>query len=334
MRAGYYVGDYTYEVREVPDPEPKADEVKVRVAWCGLCGTDIHKFQGKNGSSVVIPPVVLGHEVSGVVEAVGPDCKYFKPGDRVAVDPNWGCGKCEWCQRGLPHFCVERHGVSKGFADYVCPPESNVYHIPDELDLENAAFAEPLSCVIHGFDLIHMKAGKTVVIYGMGSVGAIMLQLVKATGAARIIVVEREPEKREAALKMGASLAVTDAEIEAIAEQENFDYVIECIGIKSTMEQAIHVAGKNAKVLLFGLGDPDQPVSFNQYEAFTKEVSIYTSYLNAHVMDRAIALLATGIIDTRETVSARLELEDMGDELANHTYSRKGKVLIRLSGAH
>ena len=145
MRAGFYTGDYTYEVREVPDREPVGSEVKIRVAWCGLCGTDIHKFQGKNGASVVIPPIILGHECSGVVEAVGPECTFFKPGDRVACDPSFGCGDCIWCQQGLPNFCVDRHGVAKGFADYVYPPQKNVYHIPDNLDLEDAAFAEPLS---------------------------------------------------------------------------------------------------------------------------------------------------------------------------------------------
>ncbi len=101
MKAGYYVGDYTYEVRDIPDREPEKDEVKIRVAWCGLCGTDVHKFQGKNGASVVIPPIILGHECSGIVTAVGDECEHFKPGDRVACDPSWGCGKCEWCKQGF-----------------------------------------------------------------------------------------------------------------------------------------------------------------------------------------------------------------------------------------
>ena len=96
MKAGYYIGDYGYEVRDIPDRKPEADEVKIRVAWCGLCGTDIHKFQGKNGASVVVPPIILGHECSGIVTEVGPSCKYFKVGDRVACDPSWGCGKCIW----------------------------------------------------------------------------------------------------------------------------------------------------------------------------------------------------------------------------------------------
>lgn len=334
MRAGYYTGDRTYEVREIPDREPIDDEVKIRVAWCGLCGTDIHKFQGKNGASVVIPPIILGHECSGTVVAVGPDSKYFKVGDRVACDPSWGCGKCSYCQQGLPNFCLERHGVAKGFADYVYPPEKNVYHISDSLDLETAAFAEPLSCAIHGLDLIKIKSGKTVVMYGMGAIGSLMLQLIRYTGAAQIIVVEREEEKRKLALELGATMAVNDAEIEKVSRDINIDYVVECIGLKSTMEQAIRVAGKNSKVLLFGLGDPDQPISFNQFEAYTKELSIYTSFLNPLSTERAVHLLESGLIDTKKIISAEISLEEMGKELETLEFARKGKVMVSLSGEH
>ncbi|MBO1308103.1 zinc-dependent alcohol dehydrogenase family protein [Enterococcus sp. 669A] len=330
MKAGYYVGDYTYEVRDIPDREPIEDEVKIRVAWCGLCGTDVHKFQGKNGASVVIPPIILGHECSGVVESVGPECEYFQPGDRVACDPSYGCGKCKWCQQGHPNFCLTRHGVAKGFAEYVYPPEQNVYPIKDSLDLKTAAFTEPLSCAIHGMDLIQIESGKTVVMYGMGAIGSLMLQLIYLAGAGRIIVVEREAEKRELALELGADQAVSDQEIEAISQAENIDYVIECIGLKSTMEQAIKIAGKNSKVLLFGLGDPDQPVSFNQFEAYTKELSIYTSYLNPHTSARAVKLLESGRLDTEKIISAELNLEEIGTELQNLNYSKKGKVMVYL----
>ena len=283
MKAGYYTGDYGYEVRDIPERRPIADEVKIRVAWCGLCGTDIHKFQGKNGASVVIPPIILGHECSGIVTEVGPECKYFKVGDRVACDPSWGCGKCIWCQQGLPNFCLERHGVAKGFAEYVYPPEKNVYHIADTLDLEAAAFTEPLSCAVHGMDLIGIQSGKTVAMYGMGAIGSLMLQLIRLTGAAKIIVIEREAEKRRLALE---------------------------------------------------LGDPEQPISFNQFEAYTKELSIYTSFLNPLCSERAVHLLESGQINTKKIISAKLTLEEMGEELKTLRYARKGKVLVSVSGEH
>ncbi|NME43919.1 zinc-dependent alcohol dehydrogenase family protein [Faecalicoccus pleomorphus] len=334
MRAGYYVGNFEYEVKQIPERNPVDDEVKIKVAWCGLCGTDIHKFQGKNGASKVIPPIILGHECSGIVEAVGPDCKYFKVGDRVACDPSWGCGKCIWCQQGLPNFCLERHGVAKGFSEYVYPPEKNVYHISKSLDLETAAFTEPLSCAIHGMDIINIQSGSTVCIYGIGAIGSLMIQLVKLAGASKIIVVEKESEKRKLALDLGASLAIDDQQVLDICKKENIDYVIECIGLNVTMEQAIHIAGKRAKVLLFGLGDPDSTIRFNQFEAYTKELSIYTSYLNPLTSQRAINLLESGLINTKKIISARLSLEEMGNELKTLKYSKKGKVMVCLSGDH
>lgn len=334
MRAGYYIGNYEYEVREIPDREPEKDEVKIRVAWCGLCGTDIHKFQGKNGASIVVPPIILGHECAGVVESAGPDCNCFKPGDRVACDPSYGCGKCNWCQKGHPNFCLERHGVAKGFADYVYPPEKNVYPISDSLDLEDAAFTEPLSCAIHGLDLIQMESGRVVVLYGMGAIGSMMLQLIKYTGASKIIVVEREEEKRKLALELGAVYAVSDQEIEELSGEMNIDYVIECIGSKDTMEQAIRIAGKKSKVLLFGLGDPEEPVRFNQFEAYIRELSIFTSFLNPHTSERAVKMLESKRIDTRKIISVELSLEEIGDELKSLEFSRKGKVMVYLSGEH
>lgn len=334
MKAGFYTGDRTYEVRDILEKELMPDEVKIRVAWCGLCGTDVHKFQGKNGASVVVPPIILGHECTGIVTETGAAVQNFKPGDRVAVDPSWGCGSCAYCQKGLPNFCVNRHGVAKGLAEYVYPPEKNVYRIPDHLDLQDAAFAEPLSCVIHGLDLLQIKSGSSVAIYGMGSIGVLMLQMVRLLGAGTIIAIEREESKRNLALQMKADYAVEDSGIADLSEKINIEYVIECVGLKQTMEQAIQIAGKNAKVLLFGLGDPEAPITFNQFEAYTKELSIYTSYLNPHTTARAISLLGSGSIDTRSMISARLSLEEMGEELKSLKNFRKGKVMVRLSGEH
>ncbi len=332
MRAGYYTGNYTYEVRQLPERQPVGREVKIEVAWCGLCGTDIHKFRGRAGARPVVPPIILGHECSGIVTEVGPDVKNFRPGDRVACDPSWGCGRCIWCQKGFPNFCTERHGVAKGFADYVFPPEENVYHISDSLDLETAAFAEPLSCAVHGVDLIEPRMGANIVLFGMGAVGGLMLQLLTKTAPRNLIVVELDEAKRELACSLGATQAVTGEELETAVSNINVDYVVECIGLNSTMEQAVKIAGKGAKVLLFGLGDPEKPMQFNQYEAYLRELSIYTSFLNPHTTERALALLESGQINTEALISARLELEEMGEELKTTHYAKKGKVMVRLSG--
>lgn len=332
MKAGFYIGDRKYEVREIADLVPGDNDVKIRVAWCGLCATDVHKFEGKSGASPVIPPIILGHECSGIVIEVGKAVTAFKPGDRVAVDPSFHCGHCKFCQQGLVNFCLNRRGVAKGFADHICPPQQNVYKIPDSLDLRTAAFAEPLSCIVHGMDLINIKSGSTVAIYGFGAIGGLLLQLVRHSGAGKVIVIEREPGKRELAMTLGAFAAVDDKDIITLSKDINIDYVIECIGLNKTMEQACEIAGKNAKVLWFGLGNPEEPVKINQYMAFTKELSIYTSYLNPHTTFRAIELLSSGLINTNDIISADLTLENIGKELETLSWSRKGKVMLSLSG--
>ena len=144
-------------------------------------------------------------------------------------------------------------------------------------------------------------------------------------------MIEREDEKRQLALELGATSAITDHELDALSKDKNIDYVVECIGLQQTMEQAIKIAGKSGKVLLFGLGDPEQPISFNQFEAYTKELSIYTSYLNPHTSERAVKLLESGLLDTEKIISAELSLEEVGDELKNLENSRKGKVMVYLS---
>lgn len=332
MRAGFYIGNRQYEVKEIPDLVPDDHDVKIKVAWCGLCATDVHKFNGKSGASPVVPPIILGHECSGIVVEVGKSVKSFKIGDRVAVDPSFHCGRCKFCQQGLVNFCEERHGVAKGFAEYVCPPEKNVYHIPDSLDLQTAAFAEPLSCIVHGLDLMNIKTGSTVAIYGFGAIGGLLVQMVKYTGASKIIVIEREAEKRLLAKRLGADIAVDDIEIMEVCKQISIDYVVECIGNTNTMEQSCDIAGKNAKVLWFGLGDPEESVRINQYKAFTKELSIYTSYLNPFATARAINILSSGILNTKDIISAELTLESIGEELETLAFSRKGKVMLKLSG--
>ena len=167
MKAVVYFGKHDARVSNFKEPPMGEDCVKIAVSYCGICGTDIHKFNGMGGSRPVIPPVVLGHEASGIVVDVGSKVTNFKVGDRVVADPNWSCSHCYYCKNGKTHLCENSRGVVKGFAEYICPPESNVYKIPDSLSMEHAALTEPLSCSIHGMDLAEVKTGDTVLIVGL-----------------------------------------------------------------------------------------------------------------------------------------------------------------------
>lgn len=335
MKAAVYFGIHDVKVTDFPEPELKDNCVKIAVQYCGLCGTDIHKFNGQGGSRPVIPPVALGHEVSGIVVDLGDKVsKDIKIGDRVVVDPNWHCGHCYYCQNGLPHMCENARGVSKGFAEYVCPPQENVYKIPDSLSLKYACLAEPLSCCIHGMDQLNVKSGDTVMIIGFGAIGAFMLQLAKLSGASTIIVVEPIEKKKELALKLGANYFINSSKNVKQKLKDlkikNVDKVMECVGLKSTIENALDYAEKCATVCLFGLGNPNNPPFFEQYSAFQKELTIKTSFVNPNCTQRAINLLASGQIDCESCISKVLTLEDIPEELLTKKYFNQGKVIVKI----
>ena len=335
MIAGVLQAPGKVEITEFPEPPMGEDCVKVAVAWCGLCGTDFHKFAGKAGSRPVTYPVPLGHEISGVVAEVGAKVTNFRVGDRVTVDPNWSCGRCYYCQNGKRHLCENSRGVVKGMATYICPPVANVYLIPDSLSLREAALTEPLGCCLHGMDLLDVQLGETVAIVGLGAIGSLMLQLCAHSAAAKIVVIEPEESKRAAALEMGATLFInptSENPAEAIAKAGiRVDKVMECGGIPATIETALDVAGRGATVVLFGVASPEARIAFKPYEAFTKELVIKTSYINPGTTRRAIDLLANGAIDTARAISCQLELEDLPEEMATRKYSRLGKVLVRVN---
>lgn len=331
MRAAVYFGRHDVRIIDFQEPPLTDTGVKVAVSYCGLCGTDLHKYDGLGGSRPVIPPVVLGHEASGIVVETGRNVSGIHIRDRVCVDPNWSCGHCTYCQAGMPHMCENSRGVVKGFAEYICPPQENVYPLPDTLSLKHAALAEPLSCCLHGMDLLDVHLGDHVLIVGMGAIGSMMVQLCRLAGAAQIVVVEPQSEKKELAEALGATMFLSpDDNVKGILQKQqlHINRVMECVGLKTTIENAFQYAGKCATVVLFGLGDPQQPATFNQYSAFQKELTIKTSFVNPHTTQRAINLLACGAIDCDAIISKILELEEIVEELQTRKWFRKGKVLV------
>ena len=332
MKALVLTGRHEVSVMDFPGPPMGDNDVKVEVAYCGLCGSDLHKYEGRSGSRPLKLPVPLGHEISGVVAEVGANVRDFKPGDRVTVDPNWACGGCYFCKKDLRHMCLNSRGVVKGMADYICPPQENVYKIPDTLSLRDAALTEPLACCLHGMDLLDIKLGETVAIVGLGAIGTIMLQLCKLASATEVVVIDTEESKRALAEQLGATLFVnpiTQDVCQVVADHGivNVDKVMECVGNNPAIDTALRVAGKGARVVLFGLGDPAKPYPFNQYEAITKELEIRTSFLNAYMTQRAIDLLDKGAINCDLTIAKVVTPEEMVEELHTRKYSAKGKVM-------
>lgn len=331
MNAVVLYGPGEVGLGELPVASLGAGDVRVRVAYCGICGSDFHKVAGKQNTRPIRYPVALGHEISGVVEAVGEDVTDFYPGDRVTVDPNWSCGKCHYCQSGKRSFCLHSRGVVKGMADTVTAPRENVYRLPDNVSLRDGALAEPVSCCLRGLDLLDVRAGERVALIGFGAIGAIMLCLLRHSGAGEIVVIEANEVRRSLAMEMGATVFLNAADAEAIAAYaaaNPIERVIECVGKAAAQETALSVACRGATVVMFGVSDGAERLPVSLYDAFLKELTIRTSYINPHTTARAIRLLAAGAIDTARVIAREITMAEAVEEFHAPRYSRLGKVLV------
>ncbi|MCB6202532.1 zinc-dependent alcohol dehydrogenase family protein [Extibacter muris] len=339
MKAAVYYGKQDLRVEEVPEKELKDNEVMIKVKYCGVCGTDIHIFNGDGGSFAVTPPLIPGHEFSGVVAKVGAGVTSVKAGDRVSGDPNDMCGECYYCKNAMQHFCTNNIGlgttVDGGFAEYVVIREKQVYKFSDELSFMEAAMAEPISCCLHGIDLCNIKSGDTVLVMGGGPIGMIMMQLAKNAGASKVILSEPVEEKRELAVKLGATKTINPIEeaVQAVLADycANVDVVIECVGNIHTQEDAIKFAGKGATVMYFGLAAPDESLPLKPDDIFKKELKVTSSFINPYTFERAIQVLESKAIDLESLITNIVPLDDIADVFTKPEYRRTGKVMIQVS---
>lgn len=338
MKAGVFYSKNDLRIEEIPKPSPKAGEVLIKVKACGICGTDVHIYNGDKGCFPTPAGTVLGHEFSGIVEAVGEGVKEIKVGDRVCVDPNKLCGDCYYCKSGIGHFCENMigigTGVNGGFAEYCAVPQSQVYKIADSTSYEAAAMTGPTACCVHGIDMCNISCGDTVAIIGGGMIGMIMLQLAKLSGAGKLIMIEPVAEKRTIAEKLGADLCIDPIENEVkkvLIENgiERISAVIECVGKTSTIEQAIDIAGEKSVVMMFGLTAPDDTISIKPFEIFQKEIVLKSSFINPYTQKRALELIDSGKIDVSSVVYSCEPLESLPKILADGSLRAKGKYIIK-----
>lgn len=339
MKAAVYHGPGDLRVEEVPVRKLKDNEVKIQVKYCGICGTDIHIFHGDGGCCDVTPPLVPGHEFSGVVAEVGAGVKAVKVGDRVTGDPNDMCGECYFCKNGMQHFCKNNIGIGTtvdgGFAEYVIMREKQVYKVSDDLSFIEAAMAEPISCCLHGIDLCNIKAGDTVLVIGGGPIGMIMMQLAKNAGASKVIMSEPVEEKREQVLKLGATKTIDPLheDVEAVLAEycENVNVVIECVGNVHTQADAVRFAGKGATIMYFGLAAPEESFPIRPDDIFKKELHITSSYINPYSFERAIQILESGTVELESLITNVVPLDNIADVFTKPEYRRTGKVMIQIS---
>lgn len=319
MKAALYEAPYRVGVHEVRRPDPGPHDVLVRVKACGICGTDQHIFQGDFFPTY---PLIGGHEMAGDVEAVGADVTTVTPGMRVAVDPSLFCGHCFFCQRQQGNHCLNWNGIGVtrdgGFSDYVVAPEANIYAIGD-MSYEEAAFIEPISCVVYGLQRLKIPVGANALIYGMGPIGLLMLQLARHAGTSSVVAVDLKEEKLQLARKLGAEEAVlagpqADDHLREISPL-GFDCVIDCTGVPSVIEHAPVHARAEGKVLYFGVAPTDATVQVSPYQVYKKDLEVLGTFALRYTFHQAIALMRGGAVDVRPLLSERLPIERFPEAL-------------------
>ena len=287
MRGTYFLGNGAFETRDMPEHPLAPHEVLIRVAACGVCGTDVHIYHGDKGSAEVTPPVVLGHELSGTVAAVGAAVKTLHVGDHVAVDPNCYCGECHYCRRGKKQLCTNLHAIgvneNGGFADFCYAPEAQCFLLDPELPLEYGAMAEPLACCLHGIDRAQIRTGDTVLVIGGGAIGLLMVQLAKLSGASQVLLSEPVAARREVGLQLGANAAIDPvhedltARIRALTGMDGVDVVIECVGNTIATAQAFSATKRGTTVLLFSVPKSGTTHPLSLEDVYQKELTIVGS---------------------------------------------------------
>ena len=335
MEALVLTGIKSLELKEIAQPEIKPDEVKIHTAFAGICGTDHALYAGLPGSAPAVPPIVLGHENSGVVVEVGSEVTNVKVGDRVAVDPNIYCGQCKYCRTGRPELCehLSAIGVTRdgGFEDYFTAPASVVYPIPDNVSLKAAALVEPISCAVHGIQLLKVSPYQKALVIGDGFMGQIFVQLLQAYGIHEVDIAGIVDEKLAMAKdKFGAKRTFNTMAGDKIPDGE-YDIVIEAVGSPKTQEAAIEAAARGGQVLMFGVGGPDATFEMNTYEIFQKQLTIQGSFINPNAFEDSLALLASGKLDVEPLISHELDYATVEDFL-NGKLGVVSKAVVKVGG--
>lgn len=341
MKSAVFRGRYQICVEEREIPEIGSDEVLIKVMACGVCGSDVHIFEGDQGSTVTIPPLVMGHEFSGVVTATGSQVKNCQAGDRVCVDPADNCNECYYCSSGMMGHCEHMNAIGTnvdgGFSQYCKVKARLIHHLKDDVTFVQGAMAEPLACCINGIDRSDIKVGDNVLVYGGGMIGLLLLQLAKSKGASNVVLVEPVEEKRKIALKLGASFTIDPVreDVKQVLKERGLHHiqvVIETCGLQSTSEEAIDIVDRKGTVVLFAVTSVDSFMHLKTYDLFQKELTVKGSYCSPYDMGRAAELLNAHCIDVTTMLAGIEPLESLEGILKDPQKRAKGKYVILPNG--
>lgn len=327
MKALELVAPSVLEMVERPDPVAGARDVVVRVKACGICGSDLHGMDGSSGRR--IPPVVMGHEASGVVAQVGRAVEGIAVGARVTFDSTVYCGACGYCREGRVNLCAHREvmGVScaefrrdGAFAEYVVVPSHILHPLPDGLSFEEAAFAEPVGVALHAVGRVAPDPGESAVVVGVGLIGLLVVQALKRAGCGTIVAVDLDRGRLALAQSLGATAGLHAEEDDVLGELarltdgEGADLVMEVVGASSTVQLAVQAARKGGRIGLVGNLAPT--VEFPLQAVVTRELSVLGSCAIAGEYPAALEAIASGEILVRPLISAVVPLAEGADWFA------------------
>lgn len=349
MKAAVWYGKKDVRVMDVPEPpSPKAGWVKVKVEWCGICGSDLHEYLA---GPIFIPvdkphaltggtaPVILGHEFSGVVTEVGPNVTNVKVGDRVAPDACQVCWECPRCRENRYSLCEKLAFTGLmtdgAFAEYVNVPAYTMYKIPDNMSYEVAALIEPLAVAMHAVRRAPLVQGDTAVVMGAGTIGLATLMCAKAAGASTVYTVEVARARKEYALKAGATAVLDPTEMDVVSRIKELtnggaDVVFECVGSDRTAPVAVELARSAGKVVIVGIFEKASSLNFNALSFTEKEVKGSLAYYGE--FGAAIQLVADGRINVEPLITGKIGIEDIVEKGFEELVNRKEeniKILVR-----
>jgi L-iditol 2-dehydrogenase len=310
---------FSYE--EVPEPEYGPSDLLVRVKACAICGSDVHGIDGSTGRR--IPPVIMGHEASGVVKAAGANVKGFAAGDRITFDSTIYCGSCYYCRKGAINLCDHRRvlGVScnqycqnGAFAEYVAIPHHIAYHLPKGLSFEKAAMVEPVSIALHAVGRLPVALNDTAVVVGVGTIGLFIVQILRLAGCRQIIAVDLDPDKLDLARQLGAThcfasgRADLPVQIGALTQGRGADIAFEAVGITPSLKIAVDALRKGGALTLVGNLQPQ--VDLMLQSVVTRQISVYGSCASNGEYPDCLELINSGRVNVDALISAIAPLQE------------------------
>ncbi|MHC5034207.1 MAG: zinc-dependent alcohol dehydrogenase [Planctomycetota bacterium] len=318
---------------DVPEPEAGPDDVLIQVKACGICGSDVHGLDGSTGRR--IPPVIMGHEASGVIARAGTNASEFAEGDRVTFDSNIFCGSCEFCRAGQTNLCDDRRvlGVScdeyrqdGAFAEFVAVPQHILYGLPEGITFEQASTVEPLSVAYHGVSRLPLSGDDTAVVVGAGMIGLMAMQALRAAGCARVVAVDLAKDRLEMARELGADgvLSPEDcdvaAEVREMTDGQGADVAVEAVGVTPAVQTAVNCLKKGGALALIGNVSPT--VDLPLQTVVTREISLHGSYCSTGDYPVCLDLIVSGRVNVDAVISAVAPLAE-GASWFERLYNRE-----------